>query len=167
MPVPWGEVTKAAWGIQPISRWWRWLWRLTDILMHTVIFHLSIYATPLLLDTSQDLPVTKKKLELGPEVFHGKSPSRSVQISLLCPLSSQSEPCIPWGRSQTLEGVPSVGDVSCRKTRHRASVTEKLGIKPRYTNVLLKGRHSLLQRWMHGGHFHQTCIPHTFFVQFI
>jgi len=31
------------------------------------------------------------------------------------------------------------------------SVTENPGIKPRNTNVVLKGRHSLLQRWMHGG----------------
>jgi len=30
-------------------------------------------------------------------------------------------------------------------------VTENPGIKPRNTNVVLKGRHSLLQRWMHGG----------------
>jgi len=31
------------------------------------------------------------------------------------------------------------------------SVTENPGIKPCNTNVVLKGRHSLLQRWMHGG----------------
>jgi len=43
-------------------------------------------------------------------------------------------------------------------------VTENPGIKPRNTNVVLKGRHSLLQRWMHGGQFHRTYIPHTFFV---
>jgi len=30
-------------------------------------------------------------------------------------------------------------------------VTENPGIKPHNTNVVLKGRHSLLQRWMHGG----------------
>jgi len=30
-------------------------------------------------------------------------------------------------------------------------VTENPGIKPRNTNAVLKGRHSLLQRWMHGG----------------
>ena len=33
----------------------------------------------------------------------------------------------------------------------KRSVTENPGIKPRNTNVVLKGRHSLLQRWMHGG----------------
>ena len=32
-----------------------------------------------------------------------------------------------------------------------ATVTENLGIKPRNTNVVLKGRHSLLRRRMHGG----------------
>jgi len=31
------------------------------------------------------------------------------------------------------------------------SVTENPGIKPRNANVVLKGRHSLLQHWMHGG----------------
>ena len=30
-------------------------------------------------------------------------------------------------------------------------VTENLWTKPRNTNVVLKGRHSLLQHWMHGG----------------
>jgi len=30
-------------------------------------------------------------------------------------------------------------------------VTENPGIKPCNTNVVLKGRHSLLQRWIHGG----------------
>jgi len=34
---------------------------------------------------------------------------------------------------------------------HNASVTENLGIKSHNTNVVLKGRHSLLQHWMHGG----------------
>jgi len=32
-----------------------------------------------------------------------------------------------------------------------AAVTENPGIKPRNTNVVLKGRHSLLRRRMHGG----------------
>jgi len=30
-------------------------------------------------------------------------------------------------------------------------VTENPGITPRNTTVVLKGRHSLLQRWMHEG----------------
>jgi len=30
-------------------------------------------------------------------------------------------------------------------------VTENPGIKPHNTNVALKGRHSLLQCWRHGG----------------
>jgi len=47
------------------------------------------------------------------------------------------------------------------------SVTENPGIKPRNTNVVLKGRHSLLRRRMHGGYFRRTCIPHTLSVQFI
>jgi len=46
-------------------------------------------------------------------------------------------------------------------------VTENPGIKPRNTNVVLKGRHSLLQCWLHGGYFHRTCIPHTFSMWFI
>jgi len=32
-----------------------------------------------------------------------------------------------------------------------ALVTENPGIKPRNTNVVLNGRHSLLQHWMQGG----------------
>jgi len=48
-----------------------------------------------------------------------------------------------------------------------STVTENPGIKPRNTNVVFKGRHSLLKRWMHGGQFHQTCIPPTFSMQFI
>jgi len=31
------------------------------------------------------------------------------------------------------------------------AVTENPGIKPRNTNVMLKGRHYLLQCWMHAG----------------
>jgi len=45
----------------------------------------------------------------------------------------------------------SVEGMSYTLDRWSLSVTENLGIKPRNTNVVLKGRHSLLQPWMHGG----------------
>jgi len=37
------------------------------------------------------------------------------------------------------------------RSEGNSSVTENPGIKPRNTNVVLKGRHSLLRRRMHGG----------------
>jgi len=35
--------------------------------------------------------------------------------------------------------------------QNQTIVTKNLGIKSCNTNVVLKGRHSVLQRWMHGG----------------
>lgn len=52
----------------------------------------------------------------GPELFHGKSPSKNVHTPLLYLPSSQSQPLHPWGRSQMLEVPLSVGDLSCRQT---------------------------------------------------
>ena len=43
-----------------------------------------------------------------------------------------------------------------RRSIHCPTVTENPGTKPRNTNVVLKGRHSLVQHWIHGGQFHQT-----------
>ena len=44
----------------------------------------------------------------------------------------------------------SSSNLKCNKWGCEA-VTKNPRIKPRNTNVVLKGRHSLLQRWMHGG----------------